>query len=995
MAKSPSVGIDFGTTYSKMAWYNPIRHQAEPLRNNEQREQTPSVVYLGWNQTRVGDPAVDMLEDEQERENVVISAKRQLVNTPLLALSRGSIHTVDVVATILRKLKEDAEKSPLLQGQEVTRAVLTYPASFDHLYRDKLREAGRSAGFNEIELLDEPTAAALAYAHMGSGVGNHVLVYDLGGGTFDLALLVREDNDTFRLAMDPQGMERCGGDDFDEALYNKCDEIAREKLGRPISPTGERELNFLNECRHWKERLSRRERCSIKYLLEPEAVPFQYDVDRATFEDLIRATIEETIRRAEEILRQAEADGNKVDTLVLVGGSTNIPLVQRLLKERLNLQPLVWHYMDTAVALGAAYYAYNLWGSENQYRRALTAAWVGQRLDESKIAELTKLANALELGEGQIAELERLVMGDTKAKILARQVAEDEYRAALEEAWDNKELDETQLPGLIDLAKRLSLTNKQVVDLQWQILGEDLEMILAHQRARTQYREAIQEAWAERILEATVLEQLTSLAHSLDLLEDQIKEIECEVMGGTKEIIFERQQAVAQYSGAVNDAWADRTIDAIKIEQLTSLAHSLDLPEDQIKEIECEVMGGTKEEIFAHHQALAQYREAVNDAWADQRLDRRKMTMLYAVANSLNLSDVEIDNIEFELMNDIKERIFISQYKVSDRIRKRVDHFVLMKTLTGAPYEIRSIVFSPDGQTLASSTSGYSAISGLSKETQFWNPTSGELLDKVPSILDNLVIAFNPDGMPFTAGCSPDLLVGTRSRAIEVYHARTKALLYRITEPFSKCSSLSSDGQVLAAGYEDRTVRVWSLQNGEMLHTLQGHSGKVYALTISSDGQTLASVGDGQTVNLWKLSTGERLGTFAWQNGYINVVAVGREGQQLACGESTQSYESPDIKVWDTVTGQELFNLKGHSRSIHSLAFSPDGKILASGSRDKSVKLWDMRTGKLLESLTGHTSDVNAVAFSPYGHVLATGSKDKTIKLWKVNSGLTTAKTGG
>src|SRR5689334_2380704 len=107
MAKSPSVGIDFGTTYSKMAWYNPRTHQAEPLRNNEQREQTPSVVYLGENETRVGDPAVDMLEDEQERENVVISAKRQLVNTPLLAIPGRSIHTVDIVAAILCKLKKD------------------------------------------------------------------------------------------------------------------------------------------------------------------------------------------------------------------------------------------------------------------------------------------------------------------------------------------------------------------------------------------------------------------------------------------------------------------------------------------------------------------------------------------------------------------------------------------------------------------------------------------------------------------------------------------------------------------------------------------------------------------------------------------------------------------------------------------------------------------------------------------------------------------------
>ena len=931
MPMSPLIGIDFGTTYSKMAWYNPRTHRPEPIRNNEQREQTPSVVYFGENKTCVGDPAVDMLIDEQERVNVIISAKRQLVKNPLQAIPGGSVSTIDIVATILRKLKEDAEKSPLLQGQEVTKAVITSPASFDHIYRDNLRAAGRIAGFQEIELLDEPTAAALAYAQMGPRVGNHVLVYDLGGGTFDLALLAREDDDTFRLIMDPQGIELCGGDDFDEALYDKCDEIAREKYGRLISPTGERDLTFLSECRHWKERLSSQGRLKINYTLQPEGVSFQYEIDRATFEDLIKKTIEdETIRRTEEILRQADADGYTLDTLVLVGGSTNIPLVQRLLTERLHLQPLVWHYQDIAVALGAAFYAYSLWGSENQYRRALRAAWVNQRLDETKIAELTDLANTLELDANQIAELERSSMGDTKVKIFARQVAEDEYRTALQMAWDNKKLDEKKIPGIIELAKQLALTNKQVVDLECEVMGEDKESILAHQHAREQYREA------------------------------------------------------------VKSAWADETIDEAKIEQLADLARSLDLSEDHIKAIESEEIGGTKETVLAQQQALAQYREAVNDFWKDKQFDREKLTQLYIMANRLNLSDEQIDTIEFEVMNDIKEKIFVNEYKtsvrISDRERKHVNQFIQMNTIAGHSKAIHSIAFSPDGQTLGSSSTGTHVI------TQLWNTSSGKLLYTSTWNLRNVLITFAPSGLALVIGVSTSQIgMGpTRFGAIMVY-ADKDELLYRFTAESHESVSftLSPDGQTLAVCYEELTVKVWSLQSGEKLRALKLHSGKVNAFSISSDRQTLATSSDDHTVKLWNISTGDLVRTFSWYERSIITVAFSLDGQIVACGDAARfsdGHHYRGIRLWNTVTGQELFTLEGHTKSILCLAFSPDGKKLASGGKDGNVRLWSTQTGELLQNLIGHSSAVNALVFSPDGHTLATGDKYGTIRLWSLKS---------
>ena len=367
---SPILGIDFGTSTSKMAWYNPKTNQAEILRNAEGEEQTPSVVYFGESEMLVGTPAEAMLEYEQERERVIISIKRELTTTPVVALPGRSVKPVEVAAEILHKLKRDAEE--LHFQQEVTRVVVTYPASFGPLDRDKIREATRLAGFTEVEMVEEPVAAAIAYTQMGLKVGKYVLVYDLGGGTFDLAVLVCDEDGFFRLALDPQGIKQCGGDDFDEALYNHCDRIAREKLGRPISLTAKRDLHFLSECRQRKENLSSTERRMFKSLLEPGAVLFQHEIDRVTFERLISPTVEETVRKTVALLEQANAEGYKVDTVVLVGGSTRVPLAQRLLNENLSLKAIPWQHRDVAVAFGAAYQAQNKWGglgSEKTHRK--------------------------------------------------------------------------------------------------------------------------------------------------------------------------------------------------------------------------------------------------------------------------------------------------------------------------------------------------------------------------------------------------------------------------------------------------------------------------------------------------------------------------------------------------------------------------------------------------------------------------------------------------
>lgn len=358
----PVLGIDFGTSNSKMAWYNPKTRQAEVLLNAEGEQQTPSVVYFGTQEILVGKDALEKLEYPEEWERVIISAKREMVNDAPIALPDRIIRATDVAKEILRKLKRDAEDGHF--HEEIKHVVVTCPARFDSLEQDKIRQAALSAGFREVELIKEPVAAAYAYAQMGLKVGRYVLVYDLGGGTFDLAVLGREDNESFFPVIPPQGIKRCGGDDFDEALYNFCDKIAEDTLKRSISSTDRRDLYFLFECRRRKHNLTTSERSTFSSLLQPDATRFRYELSRASFEGLIRGKVEETVQQTKKILEDARQQGYEVDTFVLIGGSSRVPLIGTMLKEQLALAPLKFDKQDIAVALGGAYLAYKKWNPE-------------------------------------------------------------------------------------------------------------------------------------------------------------------------------------------------------------------------------------------------------------------------------------------------------------------------------------------------------------------------------------------------------------------------------------------------------------------------------------------------------------------------------------------------------------------------------------------------------------------------------------------------------
>ncbi len=192
----------------------------------------------------------------------------------------------------------------------------------------------------------------------------------------------------------------------------------------------------------------------------------------------------------------------------------------------------------------------------------------------------------------------------------------------------------------------------------------------------------------------------------------------------------------------------------------------------------------------------------------------------------------------------------------------------------------------------------------------------------------------------------------------------------------------SPNGQALASGSRDKTIKLWDLPTGSLVRTLTGHTSDVFSVAISPDGRTLASGSNDKTIKLWDIKTGELLRTLAGHSHEVWSVAISPDGRTLASGSNDKT-----IKLWDIKTGELLRTLAGHRSDILSVAFTPNGQTLASGSKDRTIRLWDLSTGNSLHTLVGHTDSLRAVAFSPDGQTLASGSWDKTIKIWQLPTG--------
>ena len=358
------IGIDFGTSFCTSSRLNPVTGKPEVITFHETGlQKMPSLVYYSPDGVMVGDSVADMLENsanmpEEDRTDLFTythaSIKRQLQRSMKIYGRDGQVMTQPkVISEILYKIKCNAEQT-CFRGQSVESVVLTHPVRFAEWQKEILVEAARLAGFTHVELMEEPVAAAKGYAASGVEVGNGILVYDFGGGTFDVAFVSIDEEGEYRVPVSPEGDLYCGGDDLDAALYHYWESEIKRELNRFISSTPAVDVGFLMRCRKHKESLSVRSSIDQYEILPPPGfVRYRLRFDRETFESLIEECVGKTITRTRSLLEKVKSAGFTVDTVVLIGGSSRLPLVTKLLKSVLPVEPLKTMLVDSAVAVGA------------------------------------------------------------------------------------------------------------------------------------------------------------------------------------------------------------------------------------------------------------------------------------------------------------------------------------------------------------------------------------------------------------------------------------------------------------------------------------------------------------------------------------------------------------------------------------------------------------------------------------------------------------------
>jgi WD40 repeat protein len=302
-------------------------------------------------------------------------------------------------------------------------------------------------------------------------------------------------------------------------------------------------------------------------------------------------------------------------------------------------------------------------------------------------------------------------------------------------------------------------------------------------------------------------------------------------------------------------------------------------------------------------------------------------------------------------------------------------------------HQVNSVAFSPDGKRLVSGSHD--------KTLKVWDAQSGQLILNLKGHSSAVFsVAFSPDGKR--------LVSGSADSTLKVWDAQSgQETLSLLGHSGLVCSvAFSPDGKRLVSGSYDKTVKVWDTQSRQETVSLMGHAGPV-SVAFSPDGSRLVSGGADGTLKVRDAQSGQETLTLRGLTGMVLSVAFSPDGKRLLSGSGgagTDGQGRPlpgEVTVWDAQNGQETLALKGHSGRVNSVAFSPDGKRLVSGSEDGTLKVWDAGSGQETLSLMAHTNGVYSVAFSPDGKRLVSGGWDKTVKVWDAWSGQETLSLMG
>ena len=356
-----SLGIDLGTTYSCVAyWWN---GKVDVIPNETGARITPSIVSFTKTERIVGDGA--KAQAVRNFENTVYDAKRligrtfddpevqsdmklwpfKVINDPETKKPKIQVKfkqktetffPEEISAFILGKMKQIAKD---YIGKEVTDAIVTCPAYFNDLQRKATQMAGKIAGLNVIRIINEPTAAAIAYGLINeeNKAPKNVLIFDLGGGTFDVTIL-HIDGTIFEVKSTCGDMH-LGGEDFDNALVEHCIKEFKEETGKDISKNQKAIRRLKSECEKIKKNLSTQDEVTLDLDALAEGEDFQITIARPEFQDMCKSLFDKTLPIVETALKDAKLDKKQIDEIVLVGGSTRIPKIQQIVKEYFNKEP--------------------------------------------------------------------------------------------------------------------------------------------------------------------------------------------------------------------------------------------------------------------------------------------------------------------------------------------------------------------------------------------------------------------------------------------------------------------------------------------------------------------------------------------------------------------------------------------------------------------------------------------------------------------------------